>query len=283
MDENLTQTIRNFGFPDDRARLIHAFVGGSALHGVKLPGTDDTDIYGIFVEHPEVALGLDAFEHFVTSTAAQADRNKPTDVDITCYSLRKWARLAARGNPTVLQFLFTPSGAGLGDWAWSAILGQREKFLAKSHYKQYAGYAEAQLARMLGLRGRGKHGQRPELEQVHGYDTKAAMHVHRLLHEGIELVSTGWITLPRPAAEREELLAIRRGDKGEAWIIAEANRLFQELKEAAEKSPFPAEVNHAEVSKLLANVYQAVWLESANIQEICAMTMIPSHFMTEAP
>ena len=28
------------GFPSDQADIIHAFVGGAALHGVKLPGTD---------------------------------------------------------------------------------------------------------------------------------------------------------------------------------------------------------------------------------------------------
>src|ERR1700693_5014639 len=40
------------GFPEDRADIIHAFVGGSALHGVKLKGRDDTDVYGIYIEKP---------------------------------------------------------------------------------------------------------------------------------------------------------------------------------------------------------------------------------------
>lgn len=31
----------------DRAEIIHAFIGECALHGVKLRGTDDTDVYGI--------------------------------------------------------------------------------------------------------------------------------------------------------------------------------------------------------------------------------------------
>jgi hypothetical protein len=34
------------GFPKEVAEIIHAFVGGSALHGVKLHGTDETDVYG---------------------------------------------------------------------------------------------------------------------------------------------------------------------------------------------------------------------------------------------
>lgn len=37
------ELIRALGFPSDRADVIHAFVGGSALHGIKLQGTDDTE------------------------------------------------------------------------------------------------------------------------------------------------------------------------------------------------------------------------------------------------
>src|SRR5271157_432337 len=146
MNEELANKIYQHGFPRDRAKLIHAFVGGSALHGVKVEGTDDTDIYGIFVEIPEYLLGLDRNEHFVTSTSPDSERNTPSDVDITCYSLRKWAGLAAKGNPTVIQFLFTP--AGISDVEWIAILANRDLFLAKSHKHQYAGYADAQLRRM---------------------------------------------------------------------------------------------------------------------------------------
>ena len=72
---------------------------------------------------------------------------------------------------------------------WRAVIASRDLFLAKAHAHKYKGYADAQLRRMMGDRGRGKHGQRPELEQQYGFDVKAAMHVLRLLHEGIEFVS----------------------------------------------------------------------------------------------
>ena len=61
----------------------------------------------------------------------------------------------------------------------------------------FEGFARQQLDRVLGLRGKGKHGQRPELEEKFGYDTKAAMHVIRLLKEGIEYMHHGQITYPR--------------------------------------------------------------------------------------
>ena len=44
------------GFPPERGCLIHALVGGSRLHGVKLEGTDDHDIYGIYIPESGVKM-----------------------------------------------------------------------------------------------------------------------------------------------------------------------------------------------------------------------------------
>lgn len=72
---------------------IHLFVGGSALHGAKVSGYDDLDIYGVYVEPPEKILGVDAYEHFVWSTSGHDRKNDADDIDITLYGLRKWANL----------------------------------------------------------------------------------------------------------------------------------------------------------------------------------------------
>ena len=253
MDEILAH-----GFPPERGRLIHALVGGSQLHGVKLEGTDDHDIYGVYIETPESCLWSD-FPHFVTSTAPQYERNKAGDVDVTCYSLRRFARLAATGNPTILHMLFTPADSD--ETFWGAVIASRSSFLAKAHAQKYKGYAEAQLRRMTGERGRGKHGQRPELERQFGYDVKAAMHVLRLLHEGIEFVSRGWVTLPRPESERGKLLAVRRGEWSEDRVITEANRLFAELDAAVQRSPLPEHVDVDAVGRLVIEIYLNAWAQ----------------------
>jgi len=245
------------GFPEDRADIIHAFVGGSALHGVKLKGRDDTDVYGIYIEKPWLALGLEPMEHFVASTSPQTRRNVASDVDVMCYSLRKWAALAAKGNPTLLHSLFTP--AAKGETEWSAILDRREIFLARTHSKKYLGYADAQLKRMCGQRGRGKHGQRPEIIGKFGYDTKAAMHTLRLLYEGIELMEDHWVTLPRAAKERELLLEVRRGEWSEERVIRHAQRLIKTLQEAAEASSLQEKVGLVAVSKFVGRVYLQHW------------------------
>ncbi len=83
-----------------------AFVGGSQLHGAKVDGTDDTDWYGLFIEPPDKMIGLDRDEFFVYTTGGKQGGNGPQDVDVSLYSLRKWAGMAAKGNPSALHFLF---------------------------------------------------------------------------------------------------------------------------------------------------------------------------------
>src|ERR1700743_1630267 len=99
----LMEVVQRSGF-DAPEEVIHLFIGGSELHGAKVGATDDLDIYGVFIDPPDVVLGLEPREHFVWSTASDERRNGPDDVDVTLYSLRKWASLASRGNATCLHF-----------------------------------------------------------------------------------------------------------------------------------------------------------------------------------
>ena len=253
---HIMDEIISHGFPSARGRLIHALVGGSQLHGVKLEGTDDRDLYGIYVETPQSCI-WQGLEHFVTSTAPHTERNQAGDVDVVCYSLRKFARLAAAGNPTVLHMLFTPADSN--EVEWSAVIRSRSLFLARAHARKYKGYAEAQLRRMIADRGRGKHGQRPELEEKFGYDVEAAMHTLRLLHEGIEFIRNGWVTLPRPEPERSTLLSVRRGEWSSDRVISEANRLFAKLDEAVEHSPLPDQADLDAIGKLVIEISLHAW------------------------
>src|SRR5579859_5919710 len=103
----------NFPFQED---IIFDFEGGSAAHGVKLDGVCDTDIFGVFIPAPEYELGLDKYEHFVSSTSDNSERNTAADVDVALYSLRKFAYLAAKGNPSIMNFLFTRGFIENGIW-----------------------------------------------------------------------------------------------------------------------------------------------------------------------
>lgn len=251
---DLTQHVIDSGFPYSD-RLIHLFVGGSELHGAKVHGTDDLDIYGVYIEPPEIVLGLGSFPHFVWSTAGDDRRNGPNDIDVTLYSLKKWAGLACKGNPTALHFLFAKSA--LKSKIWSAVLAQKELFVARSCVKQFLGFADDQLKRMTGQKGRGKKGQRPEIEVEFGYDVKAAMHTLRLLYECKELVSTGRITLPRP--ERDFLVRVRTGSYSMDKVIAMAGELMSDCEQFEKDSQLPEKVDPHAVSILLADCYRRAW------------------------
>lgn len=254
---DLVQHVTTAGFPFP-TRLIHLFVGGSELHGAKVHGTDDVDIYGVYVEPPELVLGLESLPHFVWSTAGDERRNGPEDVDVTLYSLKKWAELACKGNPTALHFLFAASA--ITSSVWSELLTHREVFLARTHVKQFLGFADDQLKRMTGQKGRGKKGQRPEIETQFGYDVKAAMHTLRLLYECKELVSTGNITLPRP--ERDFLIRVRTGKYSMDDVVKMSRGLVAPCTEAERDSPLPERIDRHAVSMLVAACYRQAWLHS---------------------
>lgn len=253
--QQLLSAVKQAGFPH-LAGLIHLFVGGSELHGAKAKDTDDLDLYGVYLEPPELVLGLQRSEFFVWSTAGNERRNGPDDIDVTLYSLRKWAGLAVKGNPTALHFLFAKNYSS-GQKLWQEILQRRETFLSKRAASQFKGFADAQVRRLQGI-GTGKKGQRHELIGAHGYDVKAAMHVIRLLNEGIELMRTGLITLPRP--EKDLLVTIRTGKYGSLdRVLGLAKELFDELDESQRVSALPEEVDKSVVSKLVSNTYLAYW------------------------
>ena len=171
-------------------------------------------------------------------------------------SLRKWAGLAAKGNPTALHFLFSRNYA-LKSEPWQQILKSRDVFLSRHAALQFRGFAEAQVRRLQGI-GTGKKGQRHELIGVHGYDIKAAMHVIRLLNEGIELMCSGTITLPRP--EKELLITIRTGNYGSLErVLSLANSLFRDLEEAEAKSGLPEKVDRTRISALVSETYLRFW------------------------
>ena len=239
--------------------LIHLFVGGSELHGAKVKNTDDLDIYGIYLEPPELVLGLEKQDFYVWSTAGDERRNGPDDIDVCLYSLRKWAGLAAKGNPTALHFLFSRNYAPKPE-PWQEILKHRDAFLSRLASTQFRGFAEAQLRRLQGI-GAGKKGQRHELIGAHGYDIKAAMHVIRLLNEGIELMRSGTITLPRP--EKELLITIRTGNYGALERVFNlANKLFTELEKAERESALPEKVNKVLISAVVSQTYLRYWNDS---------------------
>ena len=201
--------------PLPRSTILLVEVGSTA-HGTGLPGGEDLDEMGVVVEAPEQVIGLDerGFRTVMQRTQPEGSRSGPGDVDRTLHSLRRFVRLAASGNPSVLMALWapvrhiTPAGEEL------RALGPA--FVGRHIVPRYQGYMRSQGLRLLGLRGGGHgsrgSGRREELVAAYGYDTKYAMHAARLGFQCVELLTTGAMALPIEGEPADWLRAVRRGE-----------------------------------------------------------------------
>jgi predicted nucleotidyltransferase len=253
----LVRHVLDAGFPLQAQSLIHLFIGGSQLHGAKVSGYDDLDIYGCYIEPPERILGVLALEHFVWSSGSATEKNTADDVDVTTYSLHRWGELIRKGNPAILHYLFAPNALSSSN-TWERFIGShRENLISKTAARQYLGFAASQRMRLTGERGMGRHGQRPDLIERFGFDVKFAMHYVRLLGECRELLFEHKVTLPRP--EKELLIDIRSGKYTQDQVFEIGDGLTRECEQILEKSDLPDVVNAEFLSRQIAQAHRYHW------------------------
>ncbi|WP_428261116.1 DNA polymerase beta superfamily protein [Haliangium sp.] len=97
---------------------------------------------------------------------------------------------------------------------------------------------------------------RAELERAHGYDTKHAMHLIRLMRMGAEVLARGELIVRRPDAA--ELSAIRDGALSFDELQAQAECLRAEMEAAADKTDLPDDIDQAWVDLLTLSLIEAV-------------------------
>ena len=189
---------------------------GSTAHGTGLPGGEDHDEMGVVLESAEDVLGLNERGRVTVMQRSQPEgtRSGPGDTDRTLHSLRRFVRLAASGNPSILMAMWAPVLHATAEGHELQALG--DAFVGRHVIPRYRGYMNAQAMRLLGLRG-GGHGRRggggrEELLAEHGYDTKYAMHAARLGFQCLELLNAGRLVLPIEGEPADWLRAVRRGD-----------------------------------------------------------------------
>lgn len=235
---------------------------GSGLHGVTVEGTDDRDEMGVCIEPSECVIGLDQFEQYQYRTQPEGSRSGAGDLDLTIYSLRKWARLAAAGNPTVLLLLFVPQQEIVEiEWPGRELQANAELFLSREAGRRFVGYLDAQRDRMLGLRG--KHTNRPELVEKYGLDTKFAYHAVRLGMQGIELLDTGRITLPMPDRDRTWLRDLRVGKVDKHTVLETIEELRAQLVTLTGTAELPETPDRRKLNEWLVSVYTRWWNSAA--------------------
>jgi predicted nucleotidyltransferase len=167
-------------------------VVGSVAHGLATT-TSDVDRLAVHVAPIAEVLGLDNADA-MSRTVVQ---HHP---DRSSHELGKFAALALRCNPTILELLWvdrydicTPDGARL--------VANRDAFLSTAAVRgSYGGYARSQVDRLL-RRGDGSFSA-----DTRQRTAKHARHCRRLLLQGSELLRTGTLHWS-VAAWRDELFA----------------------------------------------------------------------------
>lgn len=239
---------------------------GSTMHGVSDPFTgDDVDEMGICIEDPTTLIGLGEFEQYEYRTQPVNARSGPGDVDRTVYSLRKWAKLAAAGNPTVLMPLFADHDLHVRyqNWAGADLREHAHLFLSRAAGHKFLGYLDGQMKRYLDPdRVDSKHASRPELVAKYGWDTKTGYHALRLAIQGTELMENHTIPLPMTYGNRNLLLKVRGGEFSKEEVTEQLEKWYvPKLKDKIEKSMLPTSPDYEAINEWLTRTYQQHWAQ----------------------
>ncbi|MFT3900245.1 MAG: nucleotidyltransferase domain-containing protein [Gordonia sp. (in: high G+C Gram-positive bacteria)] len=237
-------------------------VVGSGVHGIAIAGTDDHDEMGVYVEPPEYRLGVrDRRDDYIWRTQPEGVRSGHGDTDLVLYSLRKYLRLAIKGNPTVMLPLFAPPESvvlttPLGD----ELRDMRMAFLSQAAVERFLGYMHSQHERMLGQSKRNVP-NRPELIAKYGWDVKYGSHALRLAYQGHEIARDGRLTLPLPDAQRERVLAVKRGEIPRAEVSAEIAAIEAEVRELLDTgaTPLPERVDLDVINAWSVDAHRRHW------------------------
>ena len=226
---------------------------GSIAHGMYVPkndpnSIDDKDILAVVIPGPEFYFGL---KDWGSRGVKELMRN---EWDCVGYELKKFVSMLCKGNPNVLGMLWLcrEDYMLLSD-AGKALIENRKLFATRQAYHSFSGYAHGQLHRMTHMAFEGYMGEkRKALVEKHGYDTKNAAHLIRLLRMGIEFMTEGELHVKRQDAT--QLLEIKRGEWTLERVKTEADRLFALAEESYVRSPLPPDIDHEKVNGMLADI-----------------------------
>lgn len=236
--------------------ILHGY-RGSIAHGMFEPSTEPNSID----DKDTMAVCVPSLDHYygLTQYASRGTREvKEGEWDIVIYEARKMLGLLAGGNPNVLALLWLEPNMYIGETdAGRLLLGSRDLFVGRHVYKPFVGYATQQLYKMEHGAHKGYMGEkRKALVEKHGYDTKNAAHLIRLLRMGIEFLRDGVLNVNRGGYDAAELLAIKHGEWTLERIKSEAERLFRRAEDVYDRSTLPVGPDRDKVNALCVEIVQ---------------------------
>lgn len=197
------------------ALVIYRCVVGSRAYGLDTEGSD-TDVRGIYLAPAELQWSLYGAPEQFEDNAAQ-----------TCFwELQKFLIMALKANPNILECLYSPlveKVTPLGQ----ELLNLRDKFLSQVIFQTFNGYALSQFKKI-----------EQDLRNHGDVRWKHAMHLMRLLLTGAATLREGRVPV-RVEAERERLLAIKRGELEWAEVDAWRKELHRDFELALSETKLP--------------------------------------------
>lgn len=134
-------------------RMVYLAVVGSQAYSTATE-LSDYDVRGATIPPKDYYLGLFAFEQTEDKSLVKEINYKtlielPDDTDMTIWSLHKMIKLAADGNPNMIELLFPPEDTIIVSSYWiERFFEIRDAFLSKLLKHRFSGYAMQQLKRM---------------------------------------------------------------------------------------------------------------------------------------
>lgn len=235
--------------------LCYSTIMGSQAYGTSTENSD-LDIYAICIppKHyifPHLSGYISDFgeappkfeqfqEHHIKDV--EADR----EYDINILSIVKVFELARQGNPNIIDMLFTSDSCVLFTSTVGNIVREnRKEFLSKKIWPRYKGYSYSQLKH---LDNKNPIGKRKDRVEQHGFDTKFALHLVRLLNFAEQILTNHDLSLQE---NNEQLKAIRRGEWTEQQIRDYFNRKESELETIYLQSTLRDKPDEAKLKNIL--------------------------------
>jgi predicted nucleotidyltransferase len=213
-------------------------LSGSKAYGIDIEGSDD-DFVGVFVP---------ALRDFLSLRGFGPETRVGNDPDFTIHEIGKFCRLALKGNPAILETLWSPNVIHRTE-AGDGLLGLKRSFLHRGSLDVYVDYAEAQLKKMV--KGKGLHAKGG------AYNGKYGAHLIRLIHSGIDLAETGDVTVKVTPKLAEVLLEIRSGKRTMEQVLAMARPLLEKLKGLTRENSLPARADEERINAFVIEVRQS--------------------------
>jgi uncharacterized protein len=208
-------------------RVIYRCVVGSRAFGLQTCESD-TDLRGVYLPPAQSHWSLYGVPEQLENEATQE----------TYWELQKFLVMALKGNPNILECLYSPLVEFASPLALE-LLELRSVFLSKLVYQTYNGYVLSQFKRIQAdLRNQGK------------IKPKHTMHLIRLLLSGIQVLREGIVPVD-VCEHRESLLAIKRDEMPWPEIEVWRLKLHDEFRRAFEGTNLPDRPDYDRVNQFL--------------------------------